>query len=488
MGFGTPASRKRDVLAVVRLPGLRVLKPTSRNRHRGYGRKMTVMRSILRYPHLRAHWRRPIAVPIIEPLLMSVPASRGEDMSKVRLIWLVFVVALTGLPGAAMAASCSEIVLGAVLSFTGRHSASGVLARNGYELATAQLKAGGGVRIGDKCYDLRIIYYDDESSPERGVEVAKRLIEKDRVQFILGPNSAAVADSVADLTEAARIPMLNGQGTPRTLYGKGRKYLFGMVTASERHLTSVLDLATVVVRNTGRASGSIKVALVSTDDPFVSDLRAGLLRHATGQAMIVAADEKLDPDLANMAPVLSKVRLAQADILVMTGDAKAAIVAARQIEELQVHTPIVAMTRCEAAGFTVRLGSAAANLLCAVRAVRTSGPVTVLSDYAAFDKAYRVRFKVENSDPLPDAAAQAALALHVFGDALRRAGSRDNEKVRDALAATDVLTFYGRLRFNKDGMAPPTPVVWRQIQNGKYNVVAPVERATHNFQWPRSGL
>ena len=409
-------------------------------------------------------------------------------MSTVRLIWLVFVVVLTGLPGAAMAASCSEIVLGAVLSLTGRHSTSGVLARNGYELAAQQLKADGGVRIGDRCYNLRIIYYDDESAPERGVEVAKRLIEKDRVQFILGPNSAAVADSVADLTEAARIPMLNAQGTPRTLYGKGRKYLFGMVTASERHLTSVLDLAANVARNTTRSAAPIRVALVSTDDPFVSNLRAGLLREATEQSMIIAADEKFDADLANMAAVLSKVRLGQADILIVTGDAKAAAVATRQIEELQVHTPIVAMTHCEAAGLTTRQASAAANMLCAARDVQGAKRGAALTDYTAFDAAYRARFKIETSDPLPDAAAQAALALHVFAHALRRAGTRDNEKVREALAATDVMTFYGRLRFNKSGMAPPTPVVWRQIQMGKYNIVAPAERATHNFQWPRSGL
>ena len=218
-------------------------------------------------------------------------------MSTVRVIWLLFMVAWTVLPGSAAAASCSEIVLGAVLSFTGRYSTSGVLARNGYELATRQLKDAGGIRIGDKCYNLRVIYYDDESSPERGVNVAKRLIEKDRVQFMLGPNSAAVADSVADLTEAARIPMLNAQGTPRTLYGKGRKYLFGMVTASEQHLTTVLELVANVARNTDRPQSSVKIALVSTDDPFVSDLRAGLLRQATGQAMNIAVDEKLDPDL-----------------------------------------------------------------------------------------------------------------------------------------------------------------------------------------------
>ncbi len=410
-------------------------------------------------------------------------------MSTVRVIWLLFVVAWTVLPGsAAAAATCSEIVLGAVLSFTGRYSTSGILARNGYELATQQLKDAGGIRMGDKCYNLRVIYYDDESSPERGVRVAKRLIEKDRVQFILGPNSASVADTVADLTEAARIPMLNAQGTPRTLYGKGRKYLFGMVTASEQHLTAVLELVANVARNTDRPQSSVKIALVSTDDPFVSDLRAGLLRQATGQAMKIAVDEKLDPDLINMGAILSKVRLAQADVVIVTGDPKVAATAARQIEELQVHTPIVAMTHCEAADIVKRLGTVAANILCAARDSKQAAGGGHLSDFAAFEKAYKARSKREMSDPLPDAAAQAALAVYVFADALRRAGSRDNEKVRDALAVTDTMTFFGRLRFTKAGNAVAKPMIWRQIQDGKYNIVAPAARATHNFQWPRSGL
>lgn len=409
-------------------------------------------------------------------------------MTKVRVIWLAFAILWCALPASAFAASCSELVLGAVLSFTGRHSTAGIQARKGYEFAARQIKAAGGIAIGDKCYDLRVTYYDDESSPERGVEVAKRLIKTDRVQFMLGPNSAAVADTVADLIETARIPMLNAQGTPRTLYGKGRRYLFGMVTATEQHLTAVLDLAANVARNTGRAPSSVKIAVVSSDDPFVSDLRAGLLRQATVQQMKIAVDEKLEPDLVNMRPILSKVRLTRSDVVVVTGDAKAAIAAVRQIEEQQVHTPIVAMTHCEAADIVARLGATAANLLCATPATRpvaaASGP---LADLAAFEKAYRAQFK-DDKKPLAPATVQAALALYVFGDALRRAGSRDSEKIRDALAATDMNTFYGRIAFNESGHRLVEPVIWRQIQDGKYNVVAPAARATHNFQWPRSGL
>ena len=134
------------------------------------------------------------------------------------------------------------------------------------------------------------------------------------------------------------------------------------------------------------------------------------------------------------------------------------------------------------------MGTVAANILCAARDSKQVAGGGHLSDYAAFEKAYKARSKREMADPLPDAAAQAALAVYVFADALRRAGSRDNEKVRDALAVTDIMTFFGRLRFTKAGNAVAEPMIWRQIQDGKYNIVAPAGRATHNFQWPRSGL
>ena len=62
------------------------------------------------------------------------------------------------------------------------------------------------------------------------------------------------------------------------------------------------------------------------------------------------------------------------------------------------------------------------------------------------------------------------------------------DEVRDALAATDLATFYGRITFNEAGHRLVEPVVWRQVQDGKYNIVAPSAHATHNFQWPRSGL
>jgi branched-chain amino acid transport system substrate-binding protein len=48
------------------------------------------------------------------------------------------------------------------------------------------------------------------------------------------------------------------------------------------------------------------------------------------------------------------------------------------------------------------------------------------------------------------------------------------------------MTFYGAIKFSAAGNNIAKPMVLRQIQNGKYNVVAPSEFASHKLNWPRN--
>jgi branched-chain amino acid transport system substrate-binding protein len=61
----------------------------------------------------------------------------------------------------------------------------------------------------------------------------------------------------------------------------------------------------------------------------------------------------------------------------------------------------------------------------------------------------------------------------------------DKEDVRDAIAATDLQTFYGGIKFSAAGNNIAKPMVLRQIQDGVYNVVAPSAFASHQVNWPR---
>jgi len=83
------------------------------------------------------------------------------------------------------------------------------------------------------------------------------------------------------------------------------------------------------------------------------------------------------------------------------------------------------------------------------------------------------------------AAAQSAAAVHVFVDAFKRARSLDPQMVRDAIAATELDTFYGPVKFDETGRNVAKTMVLTQVQGGKYVVVAPAKWATGKPVVPR---
>ena len=92
------------------------------------------------------------------------------------------------------------IILGSAISFTGKYSTNGIHASNGYNLAVKMINKAGGVKVGGKSYKLKIKYYDDESTPARGAQLAERLIKQDGVKFMLGPYSSGLTKAVAPVT------------------------------------------------------------------------------------------------------------------------------------------------------------------------------------------------------------------------------------------------------------------------------------------------
>jgi len=69
--------------------------------------------------------------------------------------------------------------------------------------------------------------------------------------------------------------------------------------------------------------------------------------------------------------------------------------------------------------------------------------------------------------------ASCAAAVVVLGNAIERAGLVDKKKVRDALASTDIVTFYGPVKFSPNGMNQARNVPIIQVQDGKVKVLSP---------------
>ncbi|MEQ8814490.1 MAG: amino acid ABC transporter substrate-binding protein [Thalassobaculum sp.] len=403
----------------------------------------------------------------------------------------VLTSALAGLAALGLAATAEAkvegdtIILGAAISLTGKYATNGIHAQNGYEFAVKKINDAGGVKVGGKSYKLKVQYYDDESTPARGAQLAERLINQDGVKFMLGPYSSGLTKAIAPVTEKYKIPMVEAEGASRSLFTQGYKYLFAVLSTSEQYLASSIELAAEVAKGQGKDPSDVKIAMAFENDPFSLDVRAGVVDDAKKYGMQIVVDDKLPRDLSDMTSTLTKVKALNPDLLVVSGHSKGAATAGRQIQELQIQTPMIAMTHCEAADVVGKFGAGATEgLLCPTQWAETlSYSDPLMGTAAEYDVAFKKAYPEYQT--VPYQTAQATAAVMVWADAFERAGQFDTEALRDALAATDMKTFYGGIKFSEAGNNVAKPMVLRQIQDGEYRVVAPSKWASSELRYPR---
>jgi branched-chain amino acid transport system substrate-binding protein len=390
-------------------------------------------------------------------------------------------VCLTGGPAAAKVEG-DTITLGAAVSATGKYSTNGKHTTNGYNFAVERINEKGGVTVDGKTYKLEIIYYDDESTPARGAQLAERLINQDGIKFMLGPYSSGLTKAIAPVTEKYGIPMVEGNGASRAIFAQGYKYVFGVLSTSEQYLSSAIDLAAEKATQDGRKPQDVKVALAMENDPFSQDIRAGVIDNATAYGMKVVIDDKLPKELNDMAATLTKVKAVKPDVLVVSGHSKGAATAIKQIAAMKVDVPILALTHCEAADVIGKFGANADYTLCATQWAET---MSYRDDWFGSAADYAKDFEEKFGYAPPYQAAESTASVLTYVVAFQRAGSFDTGKVRDALSATEMQTFYGNIKFDETGKNIAKPMALRQIQDGKLVVVAPLKWAAAEMIYPR---
>ncbi len=365
-----------------------------------------------------------------------------------------------------------KIVLGAAVSLTGKYSSNGVHTQNGYNMAVDRINSMGGVKVGGKTYKFEIIYYDDESNPKRAAQLAERLISQDGVEFMLGPYSSGLTKAMAPVTEKYGVPMVEANGASRSLFTKGYKYLFAVLAPANLYLD--VAIRTAVELNGGKG---VNIAMAFEQDAFSQDVRLGIVDAAEDTGSKIVIDDKLPKELNDMAATLAKVKAVKPDVLVVSGHTKGALTAIRQIAEMKVDVPMLAMTHCDAAKLSKQHGKNAQYALCASQWHKT---LTYKDDFFTDGMTYDADFTKMFDYAPPYQAAESSAALLVFKDAFERANSFDQKKVRDALAATDMQTFYGNIKFAEGGQNVSKPMVLFQVicdSSGKCEnkVVAPLK-------------
>ena len=374
----------------------------------------------------------------------------------------------------------NTIILGAAVSLTGKYSTNGKNTKNGYELAIKRINEMGGVKVRGKSYKFDIVYYDDESNGGRAAQLAERLIKQDGIKYMLGPYSSGMTKAIAPVTEENKIPMVEANGASRSLFTKGYKYLFAVLSAANQYLEVAIDLA--VEKNGGRP---VRIAMAFEQDAFSQDVKIGVVEAAARTGSKIVVDDNLPKELNDMAATLAKVKALKPDVLVVSGHTKGALTAIRQIAEMKVDVPMLAMTHCDAGKLSKQHGKNAEYALCAAQWHKS---LTYRDRFFGNGMDYDRDYTAEYGSAPPYQSAESSAALLVWKAAFERANSFNTEKVRDALAKTNMQTFYGNIKFSDAGMNTAKPMVLFQVRcdgdKCSNKVVAPTKWASAKLVHP----
>ena len=380
-----------------------------------------------------------------------------------------FALAL-GMVGAVLTQSVANaedvIRVGAPLPLTGPLSPEGIKQKQGYDLWAETANSKGGVKVGGKTYKVEIVYVDYASNTPRAVQSAERLISEDKVNFLFSPFGSGATKAASGVSEKYGIPTIAATASSAQVYDQGYKFLFGTFTPNDTLTEPLVD----IVRK-HNMSGK-RIAILARNDLFPLAIGEEMQKSAKNRGLDVVMFEKYAIGTMDHASAVTQMRAAKPDWIFATGYINDLILIRKQMKDLGVAAPVVTMIAGPAyREFADATGPLSENISSAAwwhPAVRYNGK-GVFGSTENFNKLWEAKYKDE-----PDyAQASAAAAGEILQVAVEAAGTIDPAKVRDALAAMNSETFYGRIKFGPTGQITSLDPPVFQLQGGKPVVIFP---------------
>jgi branched-chain amino acid transport system substrate-binding protein len=367
------------------------------------------------------------------------------------------------------------IKIGAPLAITGGLADEGHKQVVVWDMWLAKVNAAGGINVGGKKMKVDIVKYDYQTNGTRAGQLAEKLATDDKVDFMLAPVGSGHTKIVAAVTERYQIPMLACAASSESVFDQSQKYLFGTLAPNA-------GVTVAVVKYFKEKLPSLKrVAVLGRDDVFPKAMAQGISAAAKAQGLDVVYDRLYAVGTMDHSASLSAIRGLRPDWIYVTGYTQDLILARKQMNDLGVKAPIISMMTGPAyKEFTDGLGDLANGITSSNwwhHAVNYKG-VGVWPTTEDFYKDFLAKTK-HDPDYVHGSCAGAVVTLQ---DAIERAGSIDKAKVRDALAKTDIQTFYGPVKFSANGMNQERDLPIIQVQDKKIKILAPADIKDAEFQ------
>jgi branched-chain amino acid transport system substrate-binding protein len=368
--------------------------------------------------------------------------------------------------GLASASAQEALRIGAPLALTGALADAGVKSKQGYDVCISAVNEKGGVNVGGKKMKLELVEYDYQSETSRAVQMVQRLINVDKVPFLLAPYGSGDTKATAVVAERYGVPMVAASAATPSVFDQNFQNLFGILFPNRM----ITDQEVAYYKKT--APEVKKVAILALNSLFPKAIAGELAESAKGAGYDVVYNTIYSPDTTDFSNALTQIKGLNPDWIYATGYTQDLINIRRQMNDLGVTAKIVSMTAGPA------YPEFAENVKTLAENVATNSWWHENANYTdaflfgsslKYNEIFNQRFK-RNATYL-EAAATAACETLVL--AIQEAGTTSAEEVRKHLREKTFETFYGPVRFGKTGQNDFNAALVMQIQSGKLVVLAP---------------
>jgi len=329
-----------------------------------------------------------------------------------------------GLAGVGSSFANDTIKIGSFLSVTGPASFLGDPELRTLQLYIDKINGDGGV-VGKQ---LELIHYDDAANAGKARTFAKRLIDNDEVDIIIGGSTTGTTMAAAPLVERAGIPFISLAGGI-VIIDPVQQWVF-KTPQTDR-------MAAAKIMEDMKKQGISKIALVSGTGGFGRSGRTQSLDVASEYDIEIIVDETYGPKDTDMTAQLTKIKNTEGvEAVLVFGFGQGPAIVTKNYRQLGMDLPLYQSHGVASNSYIELTGDASEG-------VRISASALLIADTLPEDDVqkevltkYKKDYEETLNSPVSTFGAYAYDALMMAVDAIERAGSADKAKVRDALEQT----------------------------------------------------
>jgi len=321
--------------------------------------------------------------------------------------------------GAAVAQE--PIKIGSFLSVTGGAAFLGDPEQKTLELYVEKINAAGGV-LGRK---LQLVAYDSAGDAEKARTFAKRLIEQDKVDIIVGGSTTGETMAVVPLVEAAQIPFISLAGAV-VIIEPVKKWVF------KTPHTDRMACEKIFIDMQSRKLS--KIALISGPGGFDKSMRAECLKVAAKYGIEVVADETYGAGDTDMTAQLTKIKnTAGVQAVLNPGFGQGPAIVTKNYRQINITVPLYQSHGVASKEFIKLAGAAAEGVRLPAAALLVADTLPASDPQRSVVVSYKNEYESRFKSDVSTFGGHAYDGLMLAVEAIKKAGGTDKAKVRDAL-------------------------------------------------------